>query len=527
MRRPKMDLLIINPRIIWFSHKSLISFGPLALASYLDEKGFSVRVLDDNSMNKSYTINDYVDYINHHQVRIIGISVSTLNAYNSYRLARELREKFPDKIIIAGGLHSYDSSEEICKQPSLDILFKGEAELSLLKYLAIAKENPHFLNRKVLLDEKYISKIKEIKGIIIKTGNEIIDTGVGEYVENLDDLPFSNYDLINLEDYIKTRYDHHAVTNQINFQRGCPYKCRFCKSSVISSLVRSNSAKYMIKQIEKRYDKYNLDTFFLTDSNFTIDKKRLALFCSLMVSSGLSKKIKFIIQTSIAISISDDEIETLRDAGCSMLMVGVERFADDCRKLISKAGTEEQVKNLIKRIHKHGIKTSINIMLNFPFETETIFDRESKALDEIVTYVNFIYINYLSPMPGTSIYENELENIYKKWYLREDVVKYQMTYYDISFLIEGPVSLKLNYFQLNQNMINKIRHFKERYQWKGSMRVSSSFFVKSIVIADMSLGKVSYYVARISPELERLIFYPFKYIRLKGYKVLFNLFVAK
>jgi anaerobic magnesium-protoporphyrin IX monomethyl ester cyclase len=442
-------------------------------------------------------------------------------------LARELREKFPDKIIIAGGLHSYDSSEEICKQPSLDILFKGEAELSLLKYLAIAKENPHFLNRKVLLDEKYISKIKEIKGIIIKTGNEIIDTGVGEYVENLDDLPFSNYDLINLEDYIKTRYDHHAVTNQINFQRGCPYKCRFCKSSVISSLVRSNSAKYMIKQIEKRYDKYNLDTFFLTDSNFTIDKKRLALFCSLMVSSGLSKKIKFIIQTSIAISISDDEIETLRDAGCSMLMVGVERFADDCRKLISKAGTEEQVKNLIKRIHKHGIKTSINIMLNFPFETETIFDRESKALDEIVTYVNFIYINYLSPMPGTSIYENELENIYKKWYLREDVVKYQMTYYDISFLIEGPVSLKLNYFQLNQNMINKIRHFKERYQWKGSMRVSSSFFVKSIVIADMSLGKVSYYVARISPELERLIFYPFKYIRLKGYKVLFNLFVAK
>ncbi|MBN1384043.1 MAG: B12-binding domain-containing radical SAM protein [Elusimicrobia bacterium] len=521
-----MDLLIINPRIMWFSSKSLIANGPLTLASYLHEKGFDVRVIDDNTMYRKYSLSDFADYINSHQVKIVGFSASALNAYNCYELAKNLRKIFPEKLFIAGGLHSYDCSEEMTDQ-CFDIVFKSEAELSLEKFLAATAEYPQAITNKILNDSSFVSKIEKIPGMLLNRNGRIFDTGTPESIMDLDILPFNNYDLVNLGDYIKSKYDHHAVTNQILFQRGCPYNCTFCKSSVIPSKIRSNSPRYMMKQLRDRYNKFGLSNFFITDSNFTIDKKRFKEFHGLLTSSELSGKINFMIQTSVTISISDDEIEMLKDIGVTMYLIGVERFNDESRKLIKKAGTNEQVTTLIKKLNGHGVKTIVNILVNFSFETKEFIDSEAKYIEENLPYVSFIYINYLSPMPGTQVYINDLDDNSKKWYLIKDVVNYRLTYYDLAYLVEGPVALDLNIFRLPRETIARIRRFKEKYQWKGSLRISRSPFLKMLIISDMLLGKISYYTAKISPLLEHIIFKPFKFFRLKGYKMFFNLFIAK
>lgn len=521
-----MDLLIINCRTMWFSYKSLITNGPLALASYLHEKGFGVRVVEDNSIYRRYGINDFIEYIIRHQVKIIGFSVSTLNAYASYGLADKLRNVFPDKIFIAGGLHSYDSSEEMSEQ-NFDVVFKGEAEASLEKFLGIINGYERIILRNIFNDDNYICKFKDIPGIIFKTNGEIIDTGPGEIINDMDTLPFNNFDLVNLDDYIKSKYDNHAVTNQINFQRGCPYRCSFCKSSVISSGVRNNSAQYMIKQVEYRYRKSKLNNFFITDSNFTIDKKRLNEFHTLMTSSPLYRKLNFMIQTSVAIPVTNDEIKMLKDLGVTMFLVGIERFDDNTRRLIKKSGTYQQACELISKLHSHGLKAIINILINFPFETKELINREAELIEKNLRYTSFVYINYLSSMPGTEVYKNDTDGYFRKWYLRKEVAYYKMTYYDLAYLIEGPLALKLNVFRLPEDVINHMREFKEKYQKKGELIITRSVFLKAVIITDMILGKISYYIAGISPFLEDLIFKPFKFFRLKGYKMFFNLFVAR
>ena len=87
--------------------------------------------------------------------------------------------------------------------------------------------------------------------------------------------------------------------------------------------------------------------------------------------------------------------------------------------------------------------------------------------------------------------------------------------------------MNLNIFQLPQETLTLMRRFKEKYQWKGSLRISKSLFLRTIIILDMLLGKISYHIAKISPLLEYIIFKPFKFFRLKGYKMFFNLFIAK
>ena len=51
--------------------------------------------------------------------------------------------------------------------------------------------------------------------------------------------------------------------------------------------------------------------------------------------------------------------------------------------------------------------TEINILLNFPYETEETLRTESDYLLKALQYVDFYRIHYLVPIPGTPIYESE------------------------------------------------------------------------------------------------------------------------
>ncbi|MDP3921302.1 MAG: radical SAM protein [Candidatus Omnitrophota bacterium] len=522
-----MDLLIINTRIMWFSHKSMIATGPLVLASYLHEKGFSTGVIDDNSVYKRYRLKDYVDFIERNDVKMIGFSVNTLNAYNSYELAKALRKKFPDKPLLAGGLQSFDAIEEM-EQQSFDVIFKGEAEIASAKFMAAAKKCSPHLTRAMFRDSSFMSELAEIQGLHINVDGRKTATSDGfcELVQDLDDVPFSNYDLINLSDYIKSKFDHHSVTNQLNFQRGCPYACTFCKSAVIAQKLRNNSAHYMISELERRYEKFGLSNFFITDSNFTIDKARVQEFCAIMISKGLNKKINLMIQTSIVIPLSDDEIDLLQEAGVTMFAIGVERLGEGNRKQIKKAGSGTLATTLIRKLYDRGMRSMVNILVNLPFDSEETMKEETGLITKNLPYVGFLYINYLWPMPGTPICDDDTSSKYKAWYLDKNIAGFQVPYYSYAFLLEGALALDVNIFGHSKKTLRAIRRFKEEFQWKGTMGATRLPLLKVLFAADMFLGKISYFVGRISPKLEHFVFAPFKFLRIRGYKIVFNFFMG-
>lgn len=520
-----MDLLIINPKMSWFTNRSMISCGPLQLVSYLyNKKKFDVKVMDGNSIYRMLKYEDYVNYIKQYNPTVVGLSVSTLNAYTSYALAKELKRQFPDKIIIGGGLHSYDSPHEMIKQ-DFDVVFKGEAELSLSSFLNILSERFQQVTTKEFNEYSVLSEIRRIPGLVIKTDTEIIDTGHAEIIQNLDEIPFSNFDLVNLDDFIKTKLDHHYVTNCFNFQRGCPYNCNYCKSEILTSKMRSNSPQYIVNEIKYRYERFKFGSIVLNDSNFTIDKKRLKDFCSLMASSNLSKKVYSFIQSSISVSLNDDEIEMMKEAGITLFSLGVERFDDNFRRLMRKTGTGKQASDLIRQLHNRGIKVSINILINFPFETKEALKKEAQLLDEIIPHVDFFYVNYLLPMPGTQVYDEGPNSHYAQWYLRENIINHRMSYYDIAYLIGSP-ALALNPFNLSTDVIKEIRSFKEKYHKRGVFRLNESVIFRMVLILDLLLAKLSFCVAGISPRVENIIFSPLKFLRTQGYKFFYNKFVV-
>jgi len=517
-----LDLLLLVPRTMMLK-KSVLSIGTLGLASCLASKGYGVRIVDDNTIYKKYRDAELLGLIRALDPNVIGISINVLNAYGCYDLLGKIRDAFPRKIIIAGGLHTYASADEIMEH-DFDVVFRGESEISLSKFMELVTGGGASVERGFLSSEDTVNGLKKIGGMLFRRGGDVVDTGDSPIVTDLDELPFLDHSLANMEDFVRFGDDYDAVVNLVNFQRGCPYRCIYCKGAFMSGKIRNNSARHIFGQIKALHEKYGIDRIDIQDANFPIDRKRMAEFCDLMIESGLAKEVKIWCQTSAAISLSDDELVRLRDAGTIMLCIGVERFDDDLRQYMKKSGTREDVTSLIKKIHRHGIGTNMNILLNFPIDNARTLHREAEHLQAMLPYVDYFSVIYLVPIPGTEIYRKE--NEYHKWYLRPEIYKKIVSFYDMTYDV-GTVGLEFNLLNLPEATVRELRRFKERFYKKNISSLDQSVLFKTAYHVNMILARLSYWVYSISPRAEAVLFGLLKKLWAIGFKIFKRKFYYK
>jgi len=517
-----LDLLIVIQRIpaAWAAGQSL-SGGPLTLASYIHSKGHNVKVLDNNSIFKTYKDDEILEAIAREEPTVVGMSVNMLNAFASYELAKKIKTHFPKIFLIAGGLHTFDEPEEVAEH-SYDITFVGEAELSLQQFMALINKQEGVVNSSLLVNEKFLEALRSIPGLVVNRKGELAKTGPYEILKNLDELPFVNHDLMNLDDFIRVPSDHLRVTNLVNFQRGCPFKCTFCKAEFMGGKVRENSAEYMVKALTYLHEKYAQGHFVLNDSNFTMKRSRVLEFCKQMISSGLSEKITFWIQTSIIVSMRDDDLILLKKAGLSRISFGVERFTPEARESIGKSGTQEQVFEMLRKIKKHGLRNEINILINLPNETAESLAIEASHIEKTLPFVDYVLVNYLVPIPGTAMYESG--SVKRKWYLDKEINYKKTSYYDQVFQINSP-GLEFNLFGLTPEILKANRKFKEElYIGFQSKLYSFPFLLGSLLFqimlrTDVLLGRISYFLYfHVSPSVESVVFWPLSTLREVGVK---------
>ena len=147
-------LIIVPSQPIVYGSGSL-SNGPLVIGSYLESKGYSVKVLDNNSIYKSYNNDELLNMIDHENPVVVGLSVNMLNALNSYILAKKIKEKYPKLIVCAGGLHTFDEPDEVSKQ-NFDITFFGETEISMLKFMQLLDQQKKPVDSSLLKDVNFL-----------------------------------------------------------------------------------------------------------------------------------------------------------------------------------------------------------------------------------------------------------------------------------------------------------------------------------------------------------------------------------
>ncbi len=385
-----------------FGSGPTIPVNILYLSSYLKKNGVKVQVIDAfgekpdqrTRYKKKYNrlgleIDEIISMIDE-KSDAIGISTMFCQIHNTtVELISKIKRKWPDKKIIVGGSQA-NALHSVFIKEGADYVILGEGEESLLELLNNIG-NP--------------DAIKKIDGIAFKDGGKIIKNPKTKFIQNLNDMPFPDFDAINLENYWKSSAGFGPTGSKylpILTSRGCPFGCSYCASPVFwQRRWRFRSAKNVVDEIEHFSKKYGVREFHIEDDNFTLVKKRTIEICRGIID----RKLDIIFTTPNAIkadTVNWEALKWMKKAGCTFLNIAPENGSERVLKLMSKQVKLGRMAKVVKGIHRLKIPCCAYFILGYPGE---------KTLDRLKTiaYIGKLARNGLDeiavfmfiPIPGS------------------------------------------------------------------------------------------------------------------------------
>ncbi|MCP4764542.1 MAG: radical SAM protein [archaeon] len=515
-----MKVLLIRERNLAHDQSSL-SYG-LGLIGTLIKDISETSILDNNSHYKLYSIKEILIYIKNFKPDIIGFNITTFNFLASKKLISVISKLFPEKCLLAGGIHTYVAPMEVADL-GVHIVAKDDADLTIIPLLKALESHVAYREKFTIMDQLG-KKLKDIPGIIFKmeSTGKYEDTGQPLYLKDLDSLPFLDYNLFNLKDYIKNDRDKQRILNSLLTQRGCPFSCSFCMINPKGGIgiFRQNSSKYRVENIKFLHNKYGIKHFNFYDSNFIINKKLTIDFCNNIVKSGLHKKITFFGQTNVVNKFDDDLLHSLKMAGCIGIGLGIERLSKVALNRIRKNEDYVTIRKNIDIIKKYNINITANCLIGFPFETVETVKEEKQLYTEILNDIKTFSVYTLVPMPGTKVYK---ETKYQNWYKNEMIMKRKPSLYSLIFdYTNHAANWNINWYDFDTETQKAIREFKE-YFLDINIKKMDSRIIEFLHYLEKFVAKLSYKLHKISPRIESFLFYILKYF----YQIFKNYFVIK
>ncbi|TFF89090.1 MAG: B12-binding domain-containing radical SAM protein, partial [Promethearchaeota archaeon] len=333
--------------------------GQLSLAAALRNRGYECDMID-LSLLKIYKENlwDHLSKLN--DFEYIGISVHTVQYNMMMQIANEIKERFRDIKIFAGGPHpSLLPKSVLMNNSPIDYVIINEGEESFPKLLDELKvKSNNFRTQGIAW--------KEDKSVYINPSKPILD---------LNSLPIPAYDLIKLNEYYELfkdyskRYGYRNISFRIPLEasRGCPGNCNFCCARLIlHNKFRNKSPNRIIEEIEFLYKNFpsimkNDDVgISFVDNNFTTNKKMVRDFCKLKNLNGFDVKWAVL---SRATDLKDDLVKIMSEANMTGIYIGGESGDLAGLKAMRKGynGPNDTIQ-AVSRCLKYSVK---NIVVSF------------------------------------------------------------------------------------------------------------------------------------------------------------------
>lgn len=170
-------ILLINPHESEQGGFTNPPLGLLYIAGTLPKHGFDVQILDC-CIEGEGVILKVVEGV---RPDIVGITCLTPARKKSLEVAKTVKNYDSSIKVVMGGVHPTIMHKQLMENyPFLDIVVIGEGEITFLE-IAQGKD------------------LSQINGITYREGNKVMKTPQRKYVENLDEIPFPAWHLVDLK----------------------------------------------------------------------------------------------------------------------------------------------------------------------------------------------------------------------------------------------------------------------------------------------------------------------------------------
>jgi len=361
--------------------------GLLIIGAVLKEAGQDIKFIDVDAQD--YDDEKLIDSIKNYKPNLVCLTCVTPTFNAASRLAGVVKSHF-SALVVLGGVHPTIAPEECFKNTDIDFLVVGEGELTikeLVEYLETGRKN-----------------FGEIKGLWSRNGQEIVRGEKRPLIENLDELPFPAWELIDdLKKYQPPDAQHSPVMS-IMTTRGCPFGCIFCCSKQIFGRVyRTRSRDSIIAEIKYYIEKFGVKELHIMDDVFTLDKRRTIEICQAIQKSNFNLALSFA-NGIRADSIDEEVLKVLKDTGFQDLGFGVETGDEKILESIKKNTTKDSMRRAFKMAKKFGFNTWGFFMIGLPGETKaTIKKTINFAIELDPDFAKFLI---LKPFPGSEVFKN-------------------------------------------------------------------------------------------------------------------------
>ena len=242
--------------------------------------------------------------------------------------------------------------------------------------------------------------LEAVPGIIYREKGSFRKTGFDQWCTDLDAVPFPARDLMKNELYVRPDTGEPMATIQVS--RGCPSRCTYCLTPVISGRnLRKRSIDNIFAEVEECVCRYGIRNFFFKADTFTMDARWAEALCDRIIRSPLHGKIAFTVNSRA--NPGDGALyRKLKEAGCFMLAVGFESGNDDTLKRIRKGTTRQDNLRTARLVKETGLPLFGFFMIGFPWESREDIEATLKFMFEIDP--DFIEIHIAMPYYGTELY---------------------------------------------------------------------------------------------------------------------------
>lgn len=441
-----LKVLLIAPTYVDNPNTMYFPIGMAYLASYIRSRGHTVHGFNMNNVGRVEGEKYLRDLLSRERYDVIGLGALTIAFEQLEKLIRFLRPLSDAAIVLGGGITACESEIVLTElQPDYMVISEGEVIFEqLLDYIA----NP--------------SGTPLPKGVWTRTPEGIISGNEGDTIPNLDDLPFPDYELMGIGQFIELQtgqtWSHHKTDPftgkyiPISASRSCPFKCTFCYHAGMGKY-RLHSIPYTIAFIKKMKEAYGVTHFSIYDELFSASISRVLEFCE----AAKQLNITFVCQLRVD-QVSAPMLRAMKEAGCTEISYGFESASDTVIESMQKKIFAHQIAEAVRLTREAKIGIQGNFLFGDPAETKETLQTTLDFQQQHRLY--FADWSMVLPYPGTVLHAQAL----RKGMIR-DRVRFIKDIADTSrYLWNSPVNLTVmsdeEYLQVYAQLreLNDINH---------------------------------------------------------------------
>jgi len=316
------------------------------LAAITPEK-YDVSIINENYEDLNFDID----------VDLVGITTYTMTSPRVYEIADEFRKR--GKKVVLGGYHVTAMPEEAKQHADSLVLSWAEGTWP------------------ALLQDAERGKLKPTYG------------PADEY--SLNGIPPLRRDLIK----------YNPILGAVQTTRGCPNRCEFCAIGSFSNHgLRQRPVKEVVEDIKQMPNMM----YIFHDPHMTVNRKYAKKLFKELIRQKVHKYWVANGTTNVLRVVDDEFLQLARKSGCVEWFVGFESVSQAALDGIKKTHNKvEDFKEMINRVHDHGMAVQGGIIFGFDEDTPDIFETTLEKMIELE--IDVVELNILTPYPGTPLFD--------------------------------------------------------------------------------------------------------------------------